>query len=107
MIDVALLTQFVWENLQMAGSDISLVVWDKIKNAVGNTTFDKMQQYVTNQQADEFKQQLENILDSNQPLAEQLEQLRQTTNNQVTVNVSNVSNITNAHGDINIGVVKL
>ena len=105
MFDVAL-TQFVWNSLQVAGSGIAMVVWDKIKNAAGDAIFKEMQQYVTHQKEDEFKQELENILKYNKPLTEQLEQLRQNQNNHVAINVSNVSNITNTHGNINFGVVK-
>lgn len=106
MFDVAL-TQFVWNSLQVAGSEIAVVVWDKIKTAIGNAAFEKMQQYITNQEEDKFKQQLEIAFEYNQSLVEQLEQLRQNQNNHVAINVNNVSNITNTHGDINIGVVKL
>lgn len=106
MCDVAL-TQFVWENVQNVGSEIAMGIWERIKGQIESNIFEKIQQYFTNQQEDEFKQELENILKYNKPLTEQLEQLRQNQNNHVAINVSNVSNITNTHGDINIGVVKL
>lgn len=92
MFDVAL-TQFVWENVQNVGSEIAMGIWERIKGQIESNIFKKIQQYFTNQQEDEFKQELENILKSNESLAKQLEQLRQSTNNHNII-TNNFSNIT-------------
>lgn len=107
MLEYAPLVQFVWQELQNAGSEMTTVIWEKFKEQMAETAVSKFQTMFENKQENEFKQELATALERNKNLTEQLQELQKTkpdTSISVIKNYFNNTTIdNNGAGSIVIG----